>query len=235
MKSGAENRKKTIMAGALGGGALLAVIYIYTQLFGGNAPAPSVAPVITSHPAGNSMSRSSGSSYGATATGSGQSYGGANVNGPNSGGLGVAPGVAAAQLASTSAGLDPTLHEAAMLRTESLVYSGSGRNIFSATYTPPPAALAIPKNMPSARPEMTHVAAAPTGPPPPPPIELKFFGTEQRQNGPLQAFFLSGENVYLASQGDIVARKYKVLSITTSGAQIEDLVNNNTQTIPLQK
>ena len=98
-----------------------------------------------------------------------------------------------------------------MLRTESLVYSGSGRNIFSATYTP--AAVVLPKT-PPARPT-APVYTAPTvyEPPPPPPINLKFFGTATRANGERQAFLLSGEDVYLAAQGDIVARKYKIVNI----------------------
>ena len=54
------------------------------------------------------------------------------------------PGVAArAKMASSSASLDPTLDQSAMLRTEHLVYGGSGRNIFSAIYASEPAK--IPK------------------------------------------------------------------------------------------
>ena len=52
----------------------------------------------------------------------------------------VAPGnragAAAKNLGTTSAQLDPTLRMEAMLVTESLVYSGSGRNIFSASSVP---------------------------------------------------------------------------------------------------
>ena len=141
------------------------------------------------------------------------------------------PGVAAQKMASTSASLDPTLDESAMLRTESLVYSGSGRNIFSATYVP--ASVALPRNVPSARPKpgVNALPPVPTGPPPPPPINLKFFGS----NGRRQIFLLQGDDVYLASQGDIVARKYRIVSISPNSIQVEDLVNNNTQMLPLQK
>ena len=55
-----------------------------------------------------------------------------------------------------------------------------------------------------------------------------------RANGQRQAFLLSGEDVYLAAQGDIVARKYKIVSIGSNSIQVEDLVNRNTQTLPLQ-
>jgi hypothetical protein len=147
-------------------------------------------------------------------------------------GQGMTPGVAATRMASTSSSLDPTLDETAMLRTESLVYSGSGRNIFSAIYVP---AMEIPKNVPKARPGIVLpvMPPMPVGPPPPPPINLKYFGTAVRMNGRRQAFLLQGEDVYLAAQGDIVARKYRIVSIGATNIQVEDLVNQDTQTLPL--
>jgi hypothetical protein len=148
--------------------------------------------------------------------------------------MGAAPGIAATKMARTSASLDPTLHESAMLRTESLVYSGTGRNIFSATYTAP---VVIPKNVPKARPSaaaLAAAAAAAAAPPPPPPIDLKFFGDAIRTHGQRQAFLLHGDDVYLAAVGDIVARKYKIVSIGTTSIQVEDLQDNNTQSLPLQ-
>jgi hypothetical protein len=49
-----------------------------------------------------------------------------------------------------------------------------------------------------------------------------------------QAFLLQGDDVFLASAGDIVARRYKIVSIAANSIQVEDLTNNNTQTLPLQ-
>lgn len=126
--------------------------------------------------------------------------------------------------------LDPTLHMKAMLVTESLVYSGSGRNIFSANSAP---AVVIPKAIAPARPKGPAVVAAPTGPPPPPPIDLKFFGTATSAKGVRRAFLLHGEDVFLASPGDIVQRRYKVGTISANAIVIEDLTDNNTQTLPL--
>ena len=216
MKSGAENRKKTIIAGVAGTVALICIGYIYNSLFGGPSSSP---PTTTSTPVVATSSANKSSSENAKPVMPG----------------GGAPGVAALKLASTSSSLDPTLDEAAMLRTEGLVYSGTGRNIFSATYTPPPAAIVKPRFNPRPLPPPPPVPTGPPPPPPPPPINLKFFGTAQHgKGGKLQAFLLQGEDVYLASQGDIVSRKYKIVSISANSIQVTDLQNNNTQTLPLQ-
>ena len=132
----------------------------------------------------------------------------------------------------SSAQLDPTLRIDAMLYTESLTYSGNGRNIFSATSAPAPLPV---KPIAPARPIVTLPVAPPppSGPPPPPPINLKYFGTATSKGGRMQAFLLHGEDVYLASDGDIVSRRYKIVKITSSGVQVTDLTNNNTQTVPL--
>lgn len=206
------------MAGALGAVALCCIFYGYNALFGGSssAPPPTVAPINPAGRAATAAPTTTQASALATARNS------QNI-----------PGVDAVKLANTSASLDPTLDEAAMHRAENLVYSGSGRNIFSLVYTPP--APVMPKNVPPARPKpITLPPAPPPGPPPPPPINLKFFGTAKRSNGLVQAFLLQGDNVYLASAGEIVAHKYKIIAINLNSIQVEDLQNNNTQTLPLQ-
>jgi hypothetical protein len=146
---------------------------------------------------------------------------------------GNAVGNAAKSLGTTSAQLDPTLRMAAMLVTESLVYSGGGRNIFSASSVP----VAIPKPIAPVR---TGKALPPPppppppGPPPPPPIDLTFFGTATAANGTKRAFLLHGQDVFLASDGDVVQRKYKVITVSANSIVVEDMANNNRQTLPLQ-
>ena len=140
-------------------------------------------------------------------------------------------GAAAKNLGTTSAQLDPTLRMEAMLVTESLVYSGSGRNIFSANSAP----VDIPKPIANVRtkPLPPPPPPLPVGPPPPPPIDLKFFGTATAPDGTRRAFLLHGEDVFLASGGDIVQRRYKVISIGANSIVVEDMANNNRQTLPL--
>lgn len=144
---------------------------------------------------------------------------------------------AARTMGITSSTLDPSLHMDAMLVTESLVYSGSGRNIFSANSAPP---VIIPNPVTAARPNAAQIAASlpcppncPPPPPPPPPIDLKFFGVETSANGSRKAILLHDDSVFLASPGDIVLRRYRVVSIEEKSIRVEDMQYQNTQTLPL--
>ena len=136
-----------------------------------------------------------------------------------------------AKAVAASVQLDPTLKMGPMLVTEALVYSGGGRNIFSASSVP----TEIPKAIAPARPHgpVVPVSIVPAGPPPPPPIDLKFFGTATSGSGTRQALLLHGEDVFVASAGDIVQRRYKVISVAANSIVVEDMTNNNRQTLPL--
>ncbi len=149
---------------------------------------------------------------------------------------GVPLGPAAVKIGTTSAQLDPTLHEEAMLRTESLVYSGNGRNIFMAGSEPPPPAPVLVKAIAPARPVVpvqTAQAVVPQGPPPPPPINLKFFGTSMAQNGTRRAFLLNGDDVFVAVAGDVVQRRYRILAVNANSVEVEDIPVSHRQTFPL--
>lgn len=214
MKVGNEDKKKLIAAGVLGFCALLAVYPLYQTLFGGTSSPPPPPPVVTTTP---------GPTVKTIATLNTRS-----VTSP----AGVAVG--AKKVATTSGQLDPTLHMEAMLRTESLVYTGTGRNIFAggpAEVETKLAKVETPKF--PARPPAPVLPAVPTGPPPPPAINLKFFGTATTPNGNRRAFLLNGDDVYLASVGDVVQRKYRVVSIAAASILVEDIPNNNKQTLPL--
>jgi len=170
-----------------------------------DSPPPPTAPVVTTTPAAKTTSAP-------------------KVNAVPSGNV-------AKNLGTTSAQLDPTLRMEAMLVTESLVYSGNGRNIFSASSAP----VEIPNPVATARPKPgpPPPPPPPPGPPPPPPIDLKFFGTSTASGGKRQAFLLHGDDVFLAVDGDIVVRKYRVISVSANSILVEDLANNNRQTLPL--
>jgi len=135
----------------------------------------------------------------------------------------------ATKLPGNGADLDPTLHPELMAQAESLEYTGKGRNIFSLTSMP----VEIPQPVKTAR---NTPPPAPTGPPPPappPPIELTFFGYSSRQSGLRRAFLLKGDDVFIASEGDVVDHRYKVVKIAPMSVQVEDIPYANTQSLPL--
>jgi hypothetical protein len=119
--------------------------------------------------------------------------------------------------------LDPRLKLDLLRQAEETKYTGSGRNIFLDEPPPPPA----PKV------EEQPVAQVQTGPPPPPPINLKFFGFASRTGATRKIFLSQGEDVFVASEGDIVQRRYRILRINPTSIDVEDVLTNNRQTIPL--
>jgi hypothetical protein len=127
--------------------------------------------------------------------------------------------------------LDPTLHLDLLAASEQTKYEGSGRNIFVSQ----PDDVVIPKPLapgsPDAKTEETYHA-----PPIPvaPPIPLKFFGFASQPGEPKKIFLEQGEDVWVAAEGEIVDRRYKVIRISNTAVEIQDVLNSGPpQSIPL--
>ncbi len=206
LKVGTEDKKKVYLASGLGLVMLILLGRFLWQTFGpSDTPAPAPPTVVTApRPA--------------SAPAAGDS------EGNNS------PAAFPHQAARISglASLDPTLHPEIMRQTESLEYTGNGRNIFSQFSVAPP----IPKPIAPIR--QAAVQTGPPPPPPPPPINLGFYGYASEKTGQKQVFLLHGEDIFIASEGDVVDRRYRVVKIGPASVQIEDIPYSNTQTLPLR-
>jgi hypothetical protein len=123
--------------------------------------------------------------------------------------------------------LDPTLRFDLLASSEDVSYKGSGRDIFRSQAPPPE----IPKVAVNPVKDNT-----PPPPPPPPPINLKLYGYVTRKNGePKRVFLSSGEDIFVAKEGDIVNRRYRILKIGNNSVDVEDVLTNNKQTLYLQQ
>ena len=124
--------------------------------------------------------------------------------------------------------LDPTLRYDFLKASEDTTYEGKGRNIFRAY-------VEIAKTVaPVARQQETP--KGPPQPPPPPPIELKYYGfanVVSKPGDPKSIFLAHGEDVFIAKEGDIVNRRYKIVRATPNAVEILDVLSNNRQSIPL--
>ena len=128
--------------------------------------------------------------------------------------------------------LDPTLRLDLLKASEDVEYKGSGRNIFTAEIEIPKPTQPVVKNTPPPQPQMV----CPGDPAcPKPPIPLNFYGFASKPGEPKKVFLSSKEtgDVFVASEGEIVNRRYRVLHIGVNSVEIEDVLQNNRQTIPL--
>lgn len=217
MRVGAEDKKKLAIAVGLGVIVLILLVRFILGSFGSSAPSSAGAPP-TAAPAPEQAAARPSPAVGAT--------------GQQPDALDQQP-YAHEAIRIAASPLDPTLHPEWMQAAESVEYTGSGRNIFSPNSAPP----SIPK--PIASPRQRAAANAPAmvaqGPPPPPRIDLRFYGYAAERNGHKQVFLLHGDDIFIASEGDVVDRRYRVGKINAASVEVEDLPYHDTQTLPLMQ
>jgi hypothetical protein len=130
-----------------------------------------------------------------------------------------------------SESLDPRLHLDLLASSEEVKYEGTGKNIFRIEAQPVilPTVKVPPLISQQEPPKTVYI------PPPPPPITLKYFGITNSKGEKPKAFLSQGEDVWIAHEGDVVNRHYRIVRISPGEVEIEDLLNNNRQNIPLTK
>jgi hypothetical protein len=124
---------------------------------------------------------------------------------------------------------NPSLRLDKLKKIHSVEYAGRHRNIFSETPPPPPG--------PSPEEIARHRFVGPMPPPPPPPVnvDLKFYGyASDRSTGAKKAFFTNGDDVYIASEGDTLESKFRLLHIGNDSVEMEELSSGRRATVMIE-
>lgn len=203
MKIGAENRAKLYWAAGLGALALILVVTQFGGWFGSNSSS-AAAP---------------------TPTASSADFGKGPL--PSRRSSGRSKNANSRKPAAAPQSLDPSLRFDLLKSSEDTKYEGTGRNIFRVFVEPPPKPVApvVSDTHPSA-PQQPQVI-------PPPPSNLHFYGFATPQGGTKRIFLTKNEDVFIAKEGDIVDRRYKVVKISPNAVEILDVLSNNRENIPL--
>jgi len=140
---------------------------------------------------------------------------------------------------------DPALRLDLLARLQSVAPAAGGRSLFDFTNAP---VAPLPKDVKvdlkkgagkGPEPPKPNMPIAPTGPPgeaPPPPIPLKFYGFVQGEGGKRAFFRVGEEDIFVASEGQILQGRYKIVRIGLSSAMVEDTqYKNNQQSLRLEE
>jgi hypothetical protein len=200
---GAENRKKVIAAASLGIIAVVAVVWQFSGFFGGGSSSADSASVTATTP-NLPVTSTSGTRQRR------------NTSARNAG------------KKEARQDLDPSLRFDVLKASEDTKYEGTGRNIFRVFVEIPPPKVPVATDR-----QQTPSTPQAYVPPPPPPINLKFYGFATPAGGAKRIFLVQNEDVFIAKEGDIVDRRYKVVRISPNAVDILDVLSNNRQSIPL--
>jgi len=116
--------------------------------------------------------------------------------------------------------LDPTLRLDLLASSEKRQYEGAGRNIFVSQKED----VDIPKPVAPVNTDAPAPVYVAPQPQPPPPIPLKFYGFASSPGEPKKIFLKNGDDVFVAGEGEIVDRRYKVIRISATSVEIQDMV-----------
>ena len=142
--------------------------------------------------------------------------------------------------------VDPSLRSDLLAKVQKVNLAGGSRSLFDFGQAPIPKEPTPPIIIPNKNPMADAIKAAMGNPGPPismtppapskTPIPLKYYGF---QGGPRQAskraFFLEGDEIRIASEGELIGKRYKVVRIGLTSAVLEDTQQSYEQTLPLEE
>jgi hypothetical protein len=125
---------------------------------------------------------------------------------------------------------NPALRLDILKRFLALEYKGVHRSIFSASLPPPPAP-------PVSKVPVNVVAGPPPGPPPLT-VDAKYFGYVSDMSGShRRAFFATpnNEDVIIAGEGDTLLGRFRVIRLTNTTADVEEVSSGRRATLTLEE
>jgi hypothetical protein len=237
-KLGAEP-KKTAILGAL---ALVLLYLLWTNLFSGGGSPQSAASTALRGSTPYANVAPEGSTPEPVATTAAQRRPAANTRATSEANLeDFKPSMKRARLiASDPTKVDPTLRLDLLAKLQDAKFEGSTRSIFEFSQAPPlpvqepKRIIPGPLNANFIGPRPLEAPKPPPPPPPPPPISLKFYGFVNPARPDIKrAFFLDGEDILVAGEGETIHNRYRIVHIGVNSATVEDIQYKNQQPLPL--
>jgi hypothetical protein len=134
---------------------------------------------------------------------------------------------------------DATLQLGLLARLQDVRFEGGDRSLFEFSAAPLPKT-PEPKVIPKPLMQTVPPPPPPQPPEPPrqpvaPPIPLKFYGyTTTFPLGNKRAFFLDGDEILAASEGEVLKKRYRVVSIGVNSVVMEDIQFKAEQKLPIE-
>jgi len=138
--------------------------------------------------------------------------------------------------------VDPTLRLDLLAKVQNVeIATDAQRNLFQFGAAPPPEDLAkplptVPKiHLPYDHPKpLAPQQEVKNVEPVAPPIALKYYGfANPHASGHKRAFFLDNDDIIVASEGELIKRRYKLVKIGVNSVTMEDTQFKTEQTLPL--
>jgi hypothetical protein len=138
--------------------------------------------------------------------------------------------------------VDPTIRIDLLAKVQTVNLAGGERNLFQFGAAPPPPTKPEARLFPKLPPSGTASTAPDTQtqlpevkvPPPPVPFKLYGYSTNPR-TGTRKAFFLQGDDIVVAAEGELIQRRYKVVRIGIDSCVVEDTEFKLQQTLKLEE
>ena len=125
---------------------------------------------------------------------------------------------------------DPTLRIDDIAASQKREYQGQGRNIFSYA--------SVRQQQVAPLPVKADPNPAVNDPPKPPPLTapFKFYGiATNAATGRRRAFFTNGDDIWIAEEGQMIDRRFRLVSIGNTSAEVEEVSTGKRVTVALEE